>query len=198
MFPEKFQKLINHFSSLPSIGPKMAERLVLYLFKQDKEAIQKFASDLHEFATNVNFCERCFHVSEEKGECAICKNNNRDRKTICVVEDPLDVIAIEKTKRYMGLYHVLGGNLSVMNGEEIKKLKINELMDRVKKEQPKEVIIATNPTTDGETTALYLARMLKAENVKISRIARGLPTGGDIEYADEITLTSALEGRKEV
>lgn len=176
----------------------MAERLVLFLFKQDKETIDQFAKDLHEFGSNVNFCTKCFHLSEQQGECEICKNARRDKSTICVVEDPLDVIAIEKTKQYNGQYHVLGGNLSVMSMDEIKKLKINELIERVSDESIKEIIIATNPTTDGDTTALYLTGKLRTKKIKITRLARGIPTGGDIEYADEITLSSALEGRKEV
>lgn len=197
MFPKLFQKLIDHFTELPSVGPRMAERLVLYLFKQDKNKIQRFAKDLYEFGSNLNYCEKCFHVAE-KDFCDICLDKKRDQETICVVEDPLDVISIEKTRNYRGLYHVLGGNLSVMNEEEIKKLKINELIERVKKGNFKEIILATNPTTDGETTALYLARVLKPLGSKVTRIARGLPTGGDIEYADEVTLGSSIEGRKEV
>ena len=197
MFPKLFQKLIDHFTELPSVGPRMAEKLVLYLFKQDKKKIQQFAKDLYEFGSGLNYCKKCFHVTE--GEiCDICANKKRDCATICVVEDPLDVIAIEKTRNYQGLYHVLGGNLSVMSEDEIKKLKINELLQRAKTEKIKEVILATNPTTDGETTALYLARVLKPLEIKITLIARGLPTGGDIEYADEITLGSSIEGRKEI
>jgi recombination protein RecR len=175
----------------------MAEKLVLHLFKQDKKKIQQFAKDLYEFGSGLNYCEKCFHVAGEN-ICDICANKKRDHSIICVVEDPLDVIAIEKTRNYQGIYHVLGGNLSVMNEDEIKKLKINELIQRVKQEKPQEVILATNPTTDGETTALYLARTLKPLKIKITRIARGLPTGGDIEYADEITLGSSIEGRKEI
>lgn len=197
MFPKSFQKLIEHFASLPSVGPKMAERLVLYLFKQPREKIQQFANDLNEFAIGLNFCQRCYHIAEDD-LCEICKNSKRDKTSICVVEDPLDVIAFEKTKNYTGLYHVLGGNLSIMSPEEIKKLKIDQLLERLSSETIKEVIIATNPTTDGETTALYLARMFRDKKIKITRLARGLPTGGDIEYADEITLSSALEGRKEL
>lgn len=195
MFPKSFQLLIDHFASLPSVGPKMAERLVLYLFKQDKAKLQKFAEDLNAFATGVHYCKRCFHIAE--GElCAICKSSKRDQSVLCVVEDPLDVIAIEKTKNFLGVYHVLGGNLSIMSPQEIEKLKINQLMQRLEQEPVKEVIIATNPTTDGETTALYLARLLKARNLKVTRLARGMATGADIEHADEITLSSALEGRR--
>lgn len=197
MFPKLFQKLINHFTDLPSVGPRMAERLVLYLFKQDRKKIQQFAKDLYEFGSNLNYCEKCFHVAE-KDFCDICSDQKRDHTTVCVVEDPLDVIAVEKTRNYRGLYHVLGGNLSIMNEDEIKKLKINELLARAKGEKFKEVILATNPTTDGETTALYLTRVLKPLDIKITRIARGLPTGGDIEYADEVTLGSSIDGRREV
>lgn len=176
----------------------MAERLVIYLFKQDRKKIDAFAKDLHDFATNVHYCKRCFHISEKEGLCAICSDPKRDAETICVVEDPLDVIAIEKTRSFSGIYHVLGGNLSVMSKDQVKELKINELVGRIAKEKTKEIIVATNPTTDGETTALYLARVLRAQEIKVTRLARGLPTGGDIEYADEITLSSAMEGRKEL
>jgi recombination protein RecR len=197
VFPKSFQNLIDHFSSLPSVGPKMAERLVLFLFKQDKHKIEQFGKDLESFANNLTFCQQCFHIAE--GDlCDICNNPKRDQSTICVVENPLDVIAIEKTRNYQGIYHVLGGNLDVMSEKEIKQLKINELLTRVKEKEPKEVIIATNPTTDGETTALYLARVLKPFRIKITRLGRGLPTGGDIEYADDITLSSALEGRRNI
>lgn len=183
---------------MPSVGPKMAERLVLYLFRQKKADLNVFSKDLYEFANNIHYCSRCYHISEEEGLCSICSDKKRDDKVVCVVEDPLDVIAVEKTKSFHGLYHVLGGNLSVMSKEQIGKLKINELLARVKEEKIKEVVVATNPTTDGETTALYLARVLKPSGVKVTRIARGMPTGGDIEYADEITLSSSMEGRKEL
>ena len=175
----------------------MAERLVLYLFKQEGDFTKDFAGALYDFRANLNFCSRCYHIAEN-GLCDICKNKNRDKLTVCVVENPLDVIAIEKTKNYKGVYHVLGGVLSVMTENEMKNLKINELIERVKKEGIKEIILATNPTTDGETTALYLARVLRPLGVKITRLARGLQTGGDIEYADEITLSSSLEGRREM
>jgi recombination protein RecR len=198
MFPKTFQKLIEHFTNLPSVGPKMAERLVLHLFKQDKSQVEAFANDLEELVNNLNFCRDCHHIAEEGGKCVICSAKNRDRKTICVAEDPLDIISIEKTNAYKGLYYVLGGSLSVMSEEEIKKLNFAHLIERVKEESVEEVIIATNPTTDGDTTALYLVRLLKDLNVKITRLGRGMPTGGDIEYADEVTISSALEGRKEM
>lgn len=194
MFPKSFQKLIDHFASLPSIGPKMAERLVLYLFKQEQEKINDFSEILKNLKRNINFCKQCFNISEN-GLCAICSDKKRDQKMICVVEEPLDIIAIEKTRRMRGIYHVLGGTL---NGPVDKNnpLKIKELLTRLKKNPIEEVIIATNPTTEGEATALYLARLIKPLNVRTTRLARGLPTGGDIEYADEATLGGAIEGRK--
>ncbi len=198
MFPKTFQKLIEHFTKLPSIGPKMAERLVLHLFKQDKSQIEAFAKDLTELVSNLNFCRECHHIAEQGGRCVICSSIQRDRQTICVAEDPLDVISIEKTKAYNGLYYVLGGSLSVMSEEEIERLNFDHLIRRIQNEDIKEVIIATNPTTDGDTTALYLVRILKGLGVKITRLGRGMPTGGDIEYADEVTISSALEGRKKM
>lgn len=194
MFPKPFQKLIDHFSSLPSIGPKLAERLVLYLWKYDKNKIDDFAESLKNLKEKIRFCTRCFNISEND-LCLICSDKSRDQKIICVVEEPLDIIAIEKTKMMRGLYHVLGGTISSQNNQN---LKINELKNRLKANGVKEVIIATNPTTEGEATALYLARILKPFHVKVTRLARGLPTGGDIEYADEATLTGAIEGRKEM
>lgn len=198
MFPKTFQKLIEHFTSLPSVGPKMAERLVLHLFKQDKSQVEVFADDLKELVNNLNFCRKCHHIAEQGGKCIICSSQQRDKHTICVAEDPLDVISIEKTKAYNGLYYILGGSLSVMSEEEIRRLNFDYLIRRIKDEDIKEIIIATNPTTDGDTTALYLVRILKELNVKITRLGRGMPTGGDIEYADEMTISSALEGRKEM
>ena len=208
MFPKSFQKLIDHFSSLPSVGPRLAERLVLYLWKYDQEKIDDFAETLRALKKNISYCQQCFNISEN-GLCAICADEKRDPKTICVVEEPLDIIAIEKTRQMRGLYHVLGGTInapariatqSVAGGPADKnnQLKIKELLNRLKKNEISEVIIATNPTTEGEATALYLARLIKPLGTKTTRLARGLPTGGDIEYADEATLRGAVEGRKEI
>jgi len=193
MYPKSFKKLIDYFSSLPSIGPKMAERLVLYLFKQNKEMLEDFSESLGNLKTNLKYCQRCFNISEDD-LCDICSSQSRDQKTICVVEEPLDAIAIEKTKRFTGLYHVLGGVITSF--QENNPLKIAELEKRIEDEKIEELIIATNPTTEGDATALYLAKNLrKFGNLKISRLARGLSTGGDLEYADEITLSSALNNR---
>lgn len=194
MFPKSFQKLINHFASLPSVGPKMAERLVLCLWKYDQEKLDDFSATLKDLKKKISFCKECFNISEN-GLCSICQDKKRDRSLICVVEEPLDVIAIEKTRLMRGLYHVLGGTINAP-ADKNNELKIKDLINRLKKNEISEVIIATNPTTEGEATSLYLARLIRPLNIKISRLARGLPTGGDIEYADEATLSGAIEGRK--
>lgn len=194
MYPKSFKKLIDHFSSLPSVGPKMAERLVLFLFKQDAEKLKDFSESLADLK-NLQTCQKCFNIAEGT-LCEICKNTRRDQKTICVVEDPLDIISIEKTGTYKGLYHVLGG--VVLFTSEKNDLKINELLERIKPEKIEEIILAVNPTTEGDATALYLKSKLKEFGIKITRLARGLATGGDIEYADEITLSAALVNRREL
>lgn len=196
MYPKSFKKLIENFSSLPSIGPKMAERLVLFLFKQDKDKLEVFAKNLEELK-NLQSCQHCFNISED-GLCEICKNSSREQKLICVVEEPLDIISLEKTGIFKGLYHVLGG--VIFGGDKNKDLKISELLARIKKHSIEEVILATNPTTEGDATALYLKRQIKELGlpIKITRLAKGLSTGGDIEYADEATLFAALANRKEL
>lgn len=194
MYPKAFQKLIKNLASLPSVGPKMAERLVLFLFKQDAEKIRDFADNLLEIK-NMRICHKCFNIAE--GElCEFCKDSKRDQHSICVVEEPLDIISIERTKAYQGLYHVLGGVIQV--GDTGEDLKINQLLDRIEKEKTKEVILATNPTTEGDATALYLKRKMTPLGVKITRLGRGLSTGADLEYADELTLSEALTNRKEL
>jgi recombination protein RecR len=195
MFPKNFKKLIDHFSSLPSVGPKMAERLVLYLFKQDASTLTEFGNLLSELKTNLFYCKTCFHISE--GDlCNICRDSSRDQKKICVVEEPLDVIALEKTKKYNGLYHVLGGTLDAIKKNGQDNLKIRELEERIALKNIEEVILALNPTTEGDATSLYVARELKPLSCNVTRLARGLSTGGDIEYADELTLGSAILNRK--
>lgn len=172
----------------------MAERLVLFLFKQNKEKIKDFSENLAKLK-ELRYCERCFNISEEN-LCEICNNKQREDDAICVVEDPLDIISIERTGIYKGLYHVLGGSMEA--GEEKNDLKIPELLERLKKEGIKEIIIATNPTTEGDMTSLYLKRKLQNFKIKITRLGRGLSTGGDIEYADELTLSSALTNREKL
>lgn len=195
MYPKPFKKLIDYFATLPSVGPKMAERLVLYLFKQDEEMLDDFGESIARLKTNLCYCKKCFNISE--GDlCGVCKNNGREQKTICVVEEPLDIIAIEKTRKYNGLYHVLGGIVGPGSNVSQGELKISELEMRVKEGGIEEVILATNPTTEGDATALYVARNLKPYEIKITRLGRGLSTGSDIEYADELTLGSAILNRK--
>ncbi len=193
MYPKAFQKLIKNLSSLPSVGPKMAERLVLFLFKQDIEKIRDFAENLLEIK-NMKICKRCFNIAESE-LCQYCSDNRRDQHSICVVEEPLDIISLERTKAYTGLYHVLGGVIQV--GDTGADLKIPELISRIENEKITEVILATNPTTEGDATALYLKRKIQTlEGVKITRLGRGLSTGADLEYADELTLSEALTNRK--
>ncbi|MEK9151663.1 MAG: recombination mediator RecR [Patescibacteria group bacterium] len=195
-YPKVFQSLIAHFSSLPSVGPKMAERIVLYLFKQSEDKLQSFAESL-EALHHLKSCTRCFHIAE--GElCHICGDTKRMTDTLCLVEEPLDVIAIERTGTYQGLYHVLGGLLESGRDDNSGNLRISELLHRVESDGIKEVILATNPTTEGDLTALYLKKKLEPYEVKVTRIGRGMATGGDIEYADEITLISSLTNRKEL
>jgi recombination protein RecR len=195
VYPKIFQKLIENFSSLPSVGPKMAERLVLFLFKQDKEKLLEFAQNLTQLK-NLTHCKKCFNIAE--GElCSICANQQREQSAICIVEDSLDIISIERTGLYKGIYHVLGGSLETSS--ENSELKIPELIQRIKQEKPQEIIIATNPTTEGDLTSLYIKRKLQDfKHLKITRLGRGLSTGSDIEYADEITLGSALTNREKM
>lgn len=195
MYPKSFQKLIDYFAALPSVGPKMAERLVLHLFKQDKISLKDFGETLSNLKINLRNCSKCGNISEED-LCGICRDTKRDRVKICVVEEPLDIVAIERTKKYAGLYHVLGGNLSGLKSSNSSELRLNELEKRIKEEKIEEVILAMNPTTEGDATSLYVARALKPFDIKITRLARGLSTGGDIEYADELTLSSAIINRK--
>lgn len=193
-YPKPFQDLIAHFSSLPSIGPKMAERLTLSLFKRDEAEIQAFAEAL-ESLHSLRFCSHCFHIAEDE-LCSICADEKRDHSVICVVEEPLDVIAIERTGKYGGTYHVLGGLVEQNGGDN--RLTIPELLSRVEGDAVKEVILAMNPTTEGDSTAYYLKTKLLVTGVPVSRIARGLATGGDIEYADEVTLTASLANRSQM
>lgn len=174
----------------------MAERLVLYLFKQDENRLADFSASLKELKSSLKICQRCGNISEEK-ECYICRDSKRDAKIVCVVEDSLDIIAIERTKKYSGVYQVLGGLLSPAISEDQKrKIRFSDLEKTVKNGNISEVILATNPTTEGDATALYIKRLLEPHGVKITRLARGMATGGDIEYADELTLGSAIDNRK--
>lgn len=195
-YPKAFQNLIAQFAALPSIGPKMAERLVLHLFKQEEARLVAFAESL-ENLKHLQACERCFYVTENH-LCVFCTDAKRAIGTICVVEEPLDVIAIERTGSFGGRYHVLGGVLEGAGDAQEAELHIQELINRIERESIAEVILALNPTTEGDLTALFLKTKLKHLPVKVTRIARGMATGGDIEYADELTLSSSLTNRKEL
>lgn len=190
-------RLIDQFNRLPGIGAKSAQRLAYYVLsmpKEDAEALAKAITDAH---SKIHKCARCCNLTDDE-LCPICKNPKRDTSTICVVEEPKDVVALEKTQEYSAMYHVLHGVISPLNGIGPEQLNIKELIDRVRKDNVKEVIMATNATAEGETTAVYISRLLKPLGVKVTRLAYGIPVGGDLEYADEVTLARALEGRCEL
>ena len=195
--PEPVTRLIEAFAQLPGIGPKTASRLTFYLLRRPVEQTEALADALRDLKARIVFCRECFNITEEN-PCAICRDEGRDRTVLCVVEEPLDVLAIERTAEYRGLYHVLHGAISPVEGIGPDELRINELMARLKQEPVREVLLATNPNLEGEATAMYLARLIQPLGVRITRLARGLPVGGDLEYADSVTLRRALEGRQEM
>jgi len=195
--PEPVTRLIEEFSRLPGIGPKTASRLTFFLLRAPAEQALSLAEALRQLRERTIFCSICFNITEES-PCPICRDEGRDRSIICVVEEPLDVLAIERTREYRGLYHVLHGAISPIDGIGPEDLKIRELINRLQAEPVEEVILATNPSLEGEATAMYLYRQLAPLGVRITHLARGLPVGGDLEYADEITLARALEGRREM
>jgi len=195
---EPVARLIDEFSRLPGIGPKTASRLVFYLLRAPEEQAQLLADALRELRERITFCSVCFNITEND-PCAVCIDEGRDRSVICVVEEPLDVIAIERTRDYHGLYHVLHGTIAPVEGIGPDDLHITELLPRLHAAPPvREVIIATNPNMEGEATAMYVARQLEGTDVRVTRLARGLPVGGDLEYADEVTLSRALAGRQAI
>jgi len=206
MYPPVIQKLIKLFSKFPTVGPRTAARFIFYLIKLPQEKFDEFLAAVTNLRKSIKICSSCFNPFEDSEEtlCPICKNGSRDKSLLCVVEKETDLISIEKTKKYKGLYFILGGTVSALKKEDIEKLRIKELEERIKEPEKfgvqgvdlKEIIIATNPTTEGEATALLLERELKPLEIKITRLGRGLPVGGELEYADEETLGSAFEGRK--
>jgi recombination protein RecR len=200
--PEPVTQLIEAFAQLPGIGPKTASRLTFYLLRRPADDSETLAKALSDLKQKIVFCSTCFNITEES-PCAICRDEGRDRSIICVVEEPLDVVAIDRTGGYRGLYHVLHGAISPVEGIGPDELRINELLARLKEAGPKaepveEVLLATNPNLEGEATGMYLARLLQPTGVRVTRLARGLPVGGDLEYADAVTLGRALEGRSEM
>ena len=197
-YPEQIKNLIESFTRLPGIGRKTAERFVFYLIKQDKEELYQFASSLSKLHEANFTCPECFNFSPRQGLCDICSNEKRNKSTICVVEEFHYLNNLENTKLYNGLYHVLGGNIDPPSGITAERLKIKELMTRIQTNQITEVILALNPNIQGEGTILYLRKKLLPLNIKLTLLARGLPMGGNIEYADEVTLANALKGRREL
>ncbi len=197
MYSETVNKLINQFEKLPGIGHKTAVRLAFYILESDENVAKEFSETLVKAKKNVKFCSICYNLTE-KDPCDICSNAKRDESTICVVENVKDVIAMEKTHEYKGKYHVLHGSISPMNNISAGDIKIKELLERLKDDSIKEVILATNPTVEGEATAMYISRLIKPLGIKVTRIAHGIPVGGDLEYTDEITLIKALEGRTQM
>lgn len=197
LIAEPLQRAIDELSKLPSIGKKTAQRLAIHILKSDKESVDSLVNSLQDLKEKIRFCSVCFNISTEE-KCEICQSAKRDHSTICVVEDASDIISIEKTNEYNGLYHVLGGVLDPLGGVTVEKLKIKELLERIKNDEVKEVILALNPDAEGDATSLYLSRLLKEINIKVSRIARGLPIGGDLEFADSATIGRAFIGRIEL
>lgn len=194
IIPQNVQKLIDEFASLPGIGPKTAQRLTFYLLRSSDKDLEGLGSAVLDLKKNIKTCSICSNIAESD-PCHICEDPRRDKASICVVEEPLDVVAIERTDKFQGLYHVLGGVISPIEGVGPDDLFIKELVDRLKAYEVEEIILATNPSVEGEATALYLQKLINPLDIKITRIARGLPVGGDLEYADEVTLSRAIEGR---
>jgi len=205
MYAPPVQDLIDELGRLPGIGPKSAQRIAFYLLKAPQEDALRLATAISVVKERISWCRRCFNVSETasgdaagQGECDICRDDRRDKTVVCVVEEPRDIVAVEKTREYRGRYHVLQGAINPIEGVGPDQLKVRELLARIDAESIAEVIVCTNPNIEGDATALYLASLLRALPVKVTRIASGLPVGGDLEYADELTLGRALEGRREL
>lgn len=197
MYSQSIENLIENFEKLPSIGRKTAERLSFYILESNKNEVDEFLNAIKSAKENLKECSKCFNISDSD-PCHICSDSFRNHKIVCVVEDVKDIIAMEKTHEYKGVYHVLHGAISPMNNISPDDIKIKELLERIKKEEIEEVIIATNPKVEGEATAMYISKLLSPFGIKVSRIASGVPIGGDLEYIDEITLSKALKGRIDI
>ncbi|SHE63544.1 recombination mediator RecR [Alkalibacter saccharofermentans] len=196
-YSDSLSKLINELARLPGIGNKTAQRLAMHLLKVPKQESEALANAIIEAKNKIRYCTVCFNITDED-PCRICRDQKRDPKMICVVQEPKDIIAIERTRDYKGRYHVLQGAISPMDGIGPNDIRIKELILRLQKEDVQEVIIATNPTIEGEATAMYISKLIKPSGIKVTRIAHGIPVGGDLEYADEVTLAKSLEGRHEI
>jgi len=195
--PAPVARLIEEFHKLPGVGPKSAQRLTYYLLRMPAAEAKALAEAILDVKERITFCTVCQNVTDSN-PCRICASDRRDRSIICVVEEPLDILAVERSGSYQGLYHVLHGAISPMDGIGPEELKIQELLARLRSGEVAEVILATNPNLEGEATSMYLTRLLRPLGLKVTRLARGLPVGGDLEYADDVTLTRAMEGRQEV
>ena len=196
-YSPSIEKLIESFEKLPSIGHKTATRLAFHMLNLNEESTKEFINSIIEAKKNLRYCSKCFNITETD-PCPTCSSPKRDQSTICVVEDVKDVVAMEKTHEFKGVYHVLHGSISPMNGIGPEDIKIKELLERLRDTDVKEIIIATNPRVEGEATAIYLSKLIKPIGIKVTRIAHGIPVGGDLEYTDEVTLSKALEGRREL
>lgn len=196
-YSPSIEKLIESFEKLPSIGHKTAARLAFHMLNATEEETNEFVSSIINAKKNLKYCSKCYNISDTD-PCPICSNVKRDASIICVVEDVRDIVAMEKTHEFKGLYHVLHGSISPMNGIGPDDIKIKELLSRLQTGEVKEIILATNPRVEGEATAMYISKLVKNFGVKATRIAHGIPVGGDLEYTDEVTLTKALEGRREL
>lgn len=195
IFVDPMARLINEFEKLPGIGHKTAQRLAYHIITMNRASVENFVSAIQDTKNNIKFCEKCFNITD-KQVCNICVNEERDNTTICVVADPKDLIAMERTREYKGLYHVLHGNISPMGGVGPEEIRIKELIIRLSNVE--EIILATNPNIEGEATAMYISKLIKPMGIRVTRIAHGIPVGGDLEYTDEVTITKALEGRREI
>jgi recombination protein RecR len=195
--PKPIMRLIEELSRLPGIGPKTASRLAYFLLRSPTEQVLALAEAVQQLKERTVLCSVCFNIAETS-PCSICSDPNRDQTQICVVEEPLDVLALERTRQYHGLYHVLHGAISPVDGIGPEELKIRELLGRVRNLTVHEILLATNPNLEGEATAMYIARQIHPLGIRVTRLARGLPIGGDLEYADQMTLAQALEGRREI
>lgn len=196
-YSPSIEKLIESFEKLPSIGHKTAQRLAFYMLDLSKDEIKEFTDSIINAKNNLKFCSKCYNISDTD-PCNICSNPKRDESIICVVEEVRDVLAMERTHEYNGVYHVLHGSISPMNGIGPDNIKIKELLARLMDGKVKEIILATNPRVEGEATAMYISKLVKPLGIKVTRIARGIPIGGDLEYTDEVTLAKSLEGRVEL
>ncbi len=196
-YPEPIAKLIDAFTHLPGVGPKTAGRLAFHVLRMQEDDVIDFAKALVNVKRNLHYCSICGNITDAD-PCQICQDKTRDASVICVVQEPKDLVAMERTREFNGYYHVLHGAISPIEGIGPEEIKLKELLNRLSDERVQELILATNPNIEGEATAMYISRLVKPFNLKVTRIAHGLPVGGDLEYADEVTLSKALEGRREL